>query len=557
MTTPIIWETARVQIPVIRRHFQHKSLDSSPSHVKTMCSSCGCKSAEGGKKNDIGSPEYEGLNHHGDLPFKEMDKIYKDIRKEREYNMNHPKDGSKVPLSRRKDWELIDDELLDDSPPLLTTEALYEDKSGNSNTFYTIPFHFDLTNYTSPFKINPNDKNDYRWDYPNFNFDPVNPRGYVSLIIGDGKDEGKIISSHKFKGIGWEMNAETFAEKSGYGMICNCGNTSGWIVRSFTGQDQPPEGFFNTVYHIECPSCREYVITYQRNDSPKSPFKMNAESFEAEGILCRNCPMAGRHVVIRKDHTDEDGNLICPFCHSNKNFKNIPETTYLLHGGKREDLNAESFESPILYDEDGDEVDFDDDDYENSGWEKTYEAESFSAEKEKRSKYMEYIYDMFYTPDSDAYKIREERVLPSNDSTYRLASQVGIAFDKRQRPFDSVLHNNLKGLSMTSQPYYYHIPYKGELFVFSYIVKGRGKNKQGYHTYYPPDSQFGEEQICGIETKHGDDCYCYQKNYKAESFSADAEYIRDSKGRFAEKPLLTGSVIGGLALGLMYFMGRK
>ena len=110
---------------------------------------------------------------------------------------------------------------------------------------------------------------------------------------------------------------------------------------------------------------------------------------------------------------------------------------------------------------------------------------------------------------------------------------------------------------MTSQPYYYHIPYKGELFVFSYIVKGRGKNKQGYHTYYPPDSQFGEEQICGIETKHGDDCYCYQKNYKAESFSADAEYIRDSKGRFAEKPLLTGSVIGGLALGLMYFMGRK
>ena len=152
----------------------------------------------------------------------------------------------------------------------------------------------------------------------------------------------------------------------------------------------------------------------------------------------------------------------------------------------------------------------------------TFNAESFAAEKEKRSKYMEFIYDMFYTPGSDAYKIREERVLPRNDSTYRLASQVGIAFDKRQRPFDSVLHNNLKGLSMTSQPYYYHIPYKGELFVFSYIVKGRGRYKRGYHTYYPPDSQFGEEQICGIETKHGDDCYCYQKNYKAESFSADS-----------------------------------
>lgn len=66
-----------------------------------------------------------------------------------------------------------------------------------------------------------------------------------------------------------------------------------------------------------------------------------AESFEAEGVLCSDCPMAGRHVVIRKDHTDEEGNLICPFCHSNKNFKNIPETTYLLHGGRREDLRAE------------------------------------------------------------------------------------------------------------------------------------------------------------------------------------------------------------------------
>lgn len=37
----------------------------------------------------------------------------------------------------------------------------------------------------------------------------------------------------------------------------------------------------------------------------------------------------------------------------------------------------------------------------------------------------------------------------------------------------------------------------------------------------------------------------------------NAESYRDSEGRFAEKPLLTGSVIGGLALGLMYFMGRK
>jgi hypothetical protein len=77
-----------------------------------------------------------------------------------------------------------------------------------------------------------------------------------------------------------------------------------------------------------------------------------AESFEAEGVLCSDCPMAGRHVVIRKDHTDEEGNLICPFCHSNKNFKNIPETTYLLHGGRREDLRAEggmSFDEKIKH----------------------------------------------------------------------------------------------------------------------------------------------------------------------------------------------------------------
>jgi hypothetical protein len=71
----------------------------------------------------------------------------------------------------------------------------------------------------------------------------------------------------------------------------------------------------------------------------------DAETFEAEGIFCYDCPMAARHVVIRKDHTDEEGNLICPFCHSNKNFKNISETTYLLHGGRREDLNAETFEA--------------------------------------------------------------------------------------------------------------------------------------------------------------------------------------------------------------------
>ena len=146
-----------------------------------------------------------GFNHHGDLPFKEMDKIYKDNRKQRKYNMNHPKDGSKVPLSRRDYWELFEDDTVDDGGDLLMVEALYEDKSSR-NKFYGLTFYFDLTNHTSPYKINPNDENSYRWDYSNFNFDPVNPRGYASLIISDGNEEGRIISSHRFK----EMNAETF-----------------------------------------------------------------------------------------------------------------------------------------------------------------------------------------------------------------------------------------------------------------------------------------------------------------------------------------------------------
>ena len=52
----------------------------------------------------------------------------------------------------------------------------------------------------------------------------------------------------------------------------------------------------------------------------------------------------------------------------------------------------------------------------------------------------------------------------------------------------------------------------------------------------------------GMKWPTGDDLVPYNFN---------AEYHRDSKGRFTEKPLLTGSVVGGLALGLMYFMGRK
>lgn len=54
-----------------------------------------------------------------------------------------------------------------------------------------------------------------------------------------------------------------------------------------------------------------------------------------------------------------------------------------------------------------------------------------------------------------------------------------------------------------------------------------------------------------------DDCRERLEKIRDDTSHLGAEYHRDSKGRFAEKPLLTGSVIGGLALGLMYFMGRK
>jgi len=82
-------------------------------------------------------------------------------------------------------------------------------------------------------------------------------------------------------------------ERNIEGMICNCGNTSGWIVSAFDSQN-PPEGCYNRVYDISCPSCHENMVTYQSKQSSKSPFKIvygeygsqitpahGAETFEA------------------------------------------------------------------------------------------------------------------------------------------------------------------------------------------------------------------------------------------------------------------------------------
>jgi hypothetical protein len=51
-----------------------------------------------------------------------------------------------------------------------------------------------------------------------------------------------------------------------------------------------------------------------------------------------------------------------------------------------------------------------------------------------------------------------------------------------------------------------------------------------------------------------DDCRERLEKIRDDTSHLDAEYHRDSKGRFTEKPVLTGSVIGGLALGLIYLM---
>ena len=62
----------------------------------------------------------------------------------------------------------------------------------------------------------------------------------------------------------------------------------------------------------------------------------------------------------------------------------------------------------------------------------------------------------------------------------------------------------------------------------------------------------------GIKFKGGGHAIKTTKNKDlAPKLKKDAEYHRDSKGRFAEKPILTGSVIGGLALGLIYLMREK
>ena len=98
-----------------------------------------------------------------------------------------------------------------------------------------------------------------------------------------------------------------------------------------------------------------------------------------------------------------------------------------------------------------------------------------------------------------------------------------------------------------------HKETKGAITMYNTARKRSGGGSTRIHPKFWATPEMMEEQKDyykreGMKWPTGDDLVPYNFN---------AEYHRDSKGRFTEKPLLTGSVVGGLALGLMYFMGRK
>ena len=170
---------------------------------------------------------------------------------------------------------------------------------------------------------------------------------YSTQMSQECENCGKERSGHGGGKVMWDFEAETFESEYDEEDMVYCKHCS-----DIVGNEKEVYGDETVEYEMAngelvCLPCHKIWMDEYKNDLDPHYSPFYAESFEAEGILCRDCPMAGRHVVIRKDHTDEDGNLICPFCHSNKNFKNIPETTYLLHGGRKDDLNAETKISKI------------------------------------------------------------------------------------------------------------------------------------------------------------------------------------------------------------------
>ena len=77
-----------------------------------------------------------------------------------------------------------------------------------------------------------------------------------------------------------------------------------------------------------------------------------------------------------------------------------------------------------------------------------------------------------------------------------------------------------------------------------------GRKKKGHKRQNNPKKTDYDNQTLGQD-------FFKKRQQGKDDMRNNAEYHRDSKGRFSEKPVLAGSVVGGLALGLMYFMGRK
>jgi len=138
-------------------------------------------------------PEYEGLNYHGDLPYDVMKQAYNEARNRKPIYI----DGRGKSDSFKKDWEYL--ELDDDTIDHGFVTVFYQHPS-DSQIIYYLEFNFDVSD------VIPHDEG--LWTYNNFDWDPVNPKGYADYTV-DGK---RTLSTHKLTG----MRAETFEADKEY-----------------------------------------------------------------------------------------------------------------------------------------------------------------------------------------------------------------------------------------------------------------------------------------------------------------------------------------------------
>ena len=138
-------------------------------------------------------PEYHRLNYHGDLPYDVMKQAYNEARNRKPIYI----DGRGKSDSFKKDWEYL--ELDDDTIDHGFVTVFYQHPS-DSQIIYYLEFNFDVSD------VIPHDEG--LWTYNNFDWDPVNPKGYADYTV-DGK---RTLSTHKLTG----MRAETFEADKEY-----------------------------------------------------------------------------------------------------------------------------------------------------------------------------------------------------------------------------------------------------------------------------------------------------------------------------------------------------